>query len=156
MKFSNLDISCMTLHRLFSSNVTFYIIRISIGEILNVVGFFTICATNRDNYRQNGVNFGLFMSIIMYIFIFHLISSFTGKISPYKSRKYFVMYKIADLMYDVLLLIYNYFLSGLTTSIPSVTITIILCIDMFLDCANILVICVLYNANKRSLQNISR
>lgn len=154
MAFLNWDISCMILHKLIRYNDSYFIIRISIGELFNVIWFLIICATKRDSYK-NGVNYYIFILILAYILVFHFICSITGRMSPYTSKRCFLMYKLADCLYDILLLVYSHYLVGLTKSIAALTITTILCTDIFFNCVSFCVLCVVINLHKRS-QDISQ
>lgn len=136
MSFLKWDISCRILNAFFRINnkLRAIVFRLSVGEILNLCILLTICVTNRTTYRQNGVAFYLYLVILIYMLFFHSISIVLIMTRAVDSKWFVIVYKTADLIYDIFLLLYNHFVCGLVCSNTATVVTFILIIDIFFNC----------------------
>lgn len=120
------------------------LIRTAVGLLVNVTGFLTVCGTNRTSYRKSGTAIGLFSAILLYnvlyyaVVTFSLMNGFSAKVKEGNWKEYFnrfvTMYRLFDIIFDVLLLLYNFFASRWTYSSTAVAITVLIGVDIFMNC----------------------
>lgn len=136
MSFSNWDfLSKLVCALSGAKNIgqTGVVCRISGGEIINLTLFATICVSKSSTFTPTGETYYLFLVVSVYLIIFHCISVYIIVTETLQSKKTVFTYKAADLIYDILLLIFNNFVHGLISSYYATVITVILSIDIFVN-----------------------
>ena len=101
--------------------VKIFLCRVGLGYLLNIVGFLIVCFTNRDTENEEDYAFFLFCIIVIFavclyafitfILVYNVCTSTKEEMSEAVLDSYMMTYRILEIVFDVLVLVYSFIFS---------------------------------------------